>query len=300
MNTLTQQQINQYQWQVADGVARAIIPERIGIYPAEMGFKIWNEWADKNQYKTNAPDGIYSGEAFEEPRLRVYSNPRNGLKSWVEIEPDIIVNEGGIEQIMREAKANGLVACQISLRLKPSHLLAVLTTQPGEEWKDRYTCFIKQGNIEKECRTTNPTFLKDKSLLWILNDVTPPAEQEVETVEEAADTYANDVKPNSDGEYYHHLAIDNAFIAGAYWQLQQLQSTLPQKDQRIAELEREKEWISVDDRMPDDGRDVLTTYHFKHYEVANFYSTKEKRFVSQDSNSAVNATHWQEITPPQH
>jgi hypothetical protein len=61
------------------------------------------------------------------------------------------------------------------------------------------------------------------------------------TVEQAADTYANDVKPNSDGEYYHHLAIDNAFIAGAYWQNVQLQSTLTQKDHRIAELERERD-----------------------------------------------------------
>lgn len=48
-------------------------------------------------------------------------------------------------------------------------------------------------------------------------DNSTPVNEAKESVEQAADKYANSVKPNEKGEYYHHMAIDNAFIAGAEW-----------------------------------------------------------------------------------
>jgi hypothetical protein len=125
MSPLTQQQINQYQWQVADGVARIVNPHTPIRFdyngpttPSE--YILFEEYAKEYSYHTNAPDGIYSGEALE----------IGWWKQSIENEDD------GCFSLSNA----GLMGYDYMpyLKLKPSQLPAVLTTQPGEEWKDRY------------------------------------------------------------------------------------------------------------------------------------------------------------------
>lgn len=40
-------------------------------------------------------------------------------------------------------------------------------------------------------------------------------EEQIKELCKAADEYANNVEPNYEGKYYHPMALDDAFIAGA-------------------------------------------------------------------------------------
>jgi hypothetical protein len=105
----------------------------VGVSAKGNALLLWNKWANEHQFHTNAPGGIYSGEAFEEPVLQFSINQIQ----WYDVTKKdyaILKDDAGIK---KWADEHGLYV-RLFIRLKPSHLPAVLTTQPGEEWKDRY------------------------------------------------------------------------------------------------------------------------------------------------------------------
>jgi hypothetical protein len=260
MNNLTQQQINQYQWQVADGEARIVNPYFHSPSHDMEAVKGYLQIAmiNEHQYHTNAPDGIYSGEAFELAD-RWYSKNQN---KWID----------GSAPYAQEMYRDDVYPIEegLFLRLKPSHLPAVLTTQPGDEWKDRYTPLYEYYNAATdkwaECDASHGHPVYPTRTTWHL--ITPPAEQEAETVDNNGtiepiidcgagarsvalwlESYCNTSLP------YHNMVSDAARKAAKH--IDHLQSTLTQKDQRIAELERGMEWINIEDRLPEDKTRVL-------------------------------------------
>jgi hypothetical protein len=219
MNTLTQQQINQYQWHVADGVARVSDESLHYVYSTTKRHEV-----ERYLLYTNAPNGTYSGDAFE--LMWQYYDDNDGWNEWlISTQPE-------------RDRANGY-QLRLFLRLKPSHLPAVLTTQPGEEWKDRYEevwmfqftddyGYDLWEQIRVDYSETNYDELvkmyakNNVSVKREWHPITPPAEQQAETV-----------NPNIE----HLLNIERLY--------NQLQSTLTIKDQRIAELEGDNELHSL-------------------------------------------------------
>jgi hypothetical protein len=294
MNTLTQQQINQYQWQVADGVA---VPVNPYVSKVKQPFLYPEFEAEKKSrsLQTNAPDGIYSGEAFEKP---VWQYSVHGL--WVDVGPT-----SQIPPYNRDTRQ--------FLRLKPSHLPAVLTTQPGEEWKDTYSeVWYLNGEqcIEEDYDMfdTYDYFMEvclSKGWVpvqqWRLN--TPPAEQE--TVEQAADLAFFIDEEWAQIDKYVQYSKRHGFMRGAAWQLEQLQSTLTQKDQRIAELERE--WISVEKRKPDNISTVLIWTNISINPTLGYYVSDDWLYFSHHDNfwlkteKHIKVVKWMPLpNPPQH
>jgi hypothetical protein len=326
MNTLTQQQINLYQWQVADGVARI---------PNGPVFSV--DWNNKEtdlsgiEFQTNAPDGIYSGEAFEVIERKVLNEQ---IAAMDDVPPELMTEENLYDKT-------------IFLRLSPSHLPAVLTTQPGEEWKDRYNevwqyavDWDKYKDVQRENLISVDTYEHFEQYAEKLGEhprrvwhlIPPPAEQEAETAEQAAERfYPRDTYSRARNAF----AIDkrDGFKSGVKWQLKQFQSTLTQIDQRISELEQmldqcqknelyfeqEKEqlnkriselgnkWISVNDRLPEGQTEVLV-YMPKYGSDMNVYfltdlDPNRKTWFNCffDTKPFSDVTHWMPLpTPPQH
>lgn len=317
MNTLTQQQINQYQWEAADGVARIVNPyKNIECHACEQNSDSMQsctctkfEAIDAINFHTNAPDGIYSGEAFELESQGLYES------GWFKISELVYRNYtiNPIDLLLQQAR--------LYLRLKPSHLPAVLTTQPGEEWKDRYReVWLESfnGGLYRKGSPMRMRYFKDfdafvKSLAtafkakreWHLN--APPAEQEAETAEQAAGLAFFIDEEWAQIDKYVQYSKRHGFMRGTAWQLEQLQSTLTQKDQRIAELEREREWISIHDRLPEGQTEVLV-YMPKYGSNINVYfltdlDPNRKTWFNCffDTKPFADVTHWMPIpTPPQH
>jgi hypothetical protein len=271
MNPLTPETINQYQWQVADGVARIVNPfENIEYHACEQNSDTIQactctkfESIDKINVPTNAPDGIYSGEAFE-LIWQIQDISGNLTKAYI---VNVIEKKGTFEEWAESCKP---IPTRLYLHLKPSHLPAVLTTQPGEEWKDRYKPLYEYYNAATdkwaECDETHGHPVYPTSITWHL--ITPPAEQEAETVDNNGtiepiidcgagarsvalwlESYCNTSLP------YHNMVSDAARKAAKH--IDHLQSTLAQKDQRIAELEREREWVSVAIKEPELDSTIL-------------------------------------------
>jgi hypothetical protein len=318
MNNLTQQQINQYQWQSADGVVRIISRNEkqtggLLIVPGPAEREAWKLLSEIMKFESNAPDGIYSGEAFEVIK-QMLPYGRSDYE-WIEIS-DVVD-----EHIFLSGNNN---KTRQFLRFKPSHLPAVLTTQTGEEWKDRYTSLYEYYNAATdkwaECDESHGHPVYPARTTWHL--ITPPAEQEAETVEPSSQALTQKVQAYFDK--YGEMFSKQAFYIAGYMQCEQdTQSTLTQKDQRIAELERllskfegylvisnksckdrgdriaelerEREWISADKRKPTKYGD---------YWVYRASCKKQHKEVWNNTGWAYNnntITHWQPLpTPPQH
>jgi hypothetical protein len=286
MNALTQQQINQYQWQAADGVARIVNPFDTD-FTAGLHDK-FELWFKENSFSTNAPDGIYSGEAFE----IVWQTSSIAKDDWTNC----------IYQEAYTAYMQGR-PFRLFLRLKPSYLPAVLTTQPGEEWNDRYRevwqwqdkdgawCNSDFGPERKEyglsfVRWSDRMIGYPTRITWHLN--TPPAEQEAE-MEPSSHSLMQKAQAYFDKNA--EMFSKQAFYIAGYMQCEQdTQSTLAQKDQRIAQLERE--WTSVEDKEPN-AKTQIFIFDLRINEVLIIYF-----------NGNINHkwfTHWMPLpTPPQH
>jgi Protein of unknown function (DUF551) len=58
-------------------------------------------------------------------------------------------------------------------------------------------------------------------------------------------------------------------------------------------------WINVDDRLPDDDKDVLTYSDDKYYPFwISYYCHQSNTWLSTDDHLKVNVSHWMELTPP--
>jgi len=69
--------------------------------------------------------------------------------------------------------------------------------------------------------------------------------------------------------------------------------------QKLADAERQNEWISVEDRLPIDHEYKLLCTNLNSY-VAAWYSLKQEKFIGYSgyiNNDRI--THWKPITPPQ-
>jgi hypothetical protein len=335
MNPLTQQQINQYQWHVADGMARVSDESLHYVYSTTKRHEV-----ERYLLYTNAPNGTYSGDAFE--LMWQYYDDNDGWNEWlISTQPE-------------RDRANGY-QLRLFLRLKPLHLPAILTTQPGEEWKDRYEevwmfqftddyGYDLWEQIRVDYSETNydelvKMYAKNNVSVkreWHL--ITPPAEQEAETVElseleiiksintivyetnlsmgynellyvvpyrnndyliigikgkteskvgELMKIFNHEVKYLVESEYkLHDSPLWNEAFVGfiARTQYTQLQSALTQKDQRIAELEREAEQL----------KDKLI-------EINNLCGTINFSSHNQMREAIEGAVELSELpTPPQH
>lgn len=330
MNTLTQQQINQYQWQVADGVARVVNPfdseyknktvREIGGFgkaaAVSKNYAAFEKKFGNICFTSNAPDGIYSGEAFE----LVWQYNYFG-SSYIDVTDDCY--EQYNHDYDKWAKPTDIaVRCRQFLRLKPSHLPAVLTTQPGEEWKDRYRETHLVSSKLEPCWFAGDDSDNFKSDVWEhkrewhLN--TPPAEQEdwycpkckdylcseQVTFDETHQTCGTEVTVGKPAEHeaepssqammqkaqayfdkYGEMFSKQAFYIAGYVQCEQdTHSTLTQKDQRIAELEREREYLKgliIQVRTP-------------------FYGLNQNTFQAQIVRSLFEKLNAVTPTPPQH
>lgn len=346
---LTPETINQYQWQVADGVAKAVNPyfqdtrgEKGTVFDLHNGeYAEFERLYGSTRLNTNAPDGIYSGEAFEEPVWQYWTGGE-----WENEEHES-------EHLW--SVSEGLQVRQF-LHLKPSHLPAVLTTQPGEEWKDMYNKIEEYETLSGDWTILDRTvhlnvFIKGNRVYqgdasyryrkaWHL--IIPPAEQEAETVEQEPlvsfkfkhpdgtllrsafysvddllktsiediqdKTCTCECQPIGETNVVECNCIDyyeQFEYAGKAWATKHLQSTLTQKDQRIAELERE--WISVDERKPDNISTVLIWTNISINPTLGYYVSDDWLYFSHHDNfwlkteKHIKVVKWMPLpTPPQH
>jgi hypothetical protein len=317
MNTLTQQQINQYQWRVTDGVARIVNPFDTD-FTAGLHDK-FELWFKENSFSTNAPDGIYSGEAFE----IVWQTSSIAKDDWTNC----------IYQEAYTAYMQGR-PFRLFLCLKPSHLPAVLATHPGEEWKDRYKEVWEVLSWSREWQqdtdNTYNNYEEFKSYYkqlnwptrqtWHLN--TPPAEQKAETVEQMIEILSNHFQSSVEAHELLDLSLfdgdkelfeRNLLEAKKELNLfEQLQSTLTQKDQRIAELEQMLDQCQKNDLYFEQEKEQLNNsiaefereaeqLKDKLIEINNLCGTVNFSSHNQMREAIEGAVELSELlTPPQH
>lgn len=71
------------------------------------------------------------------------------------------------------------------------------------------------------------------------------------------------------------------------------------RDQRIAELEEQNKWISVDERLPEEGQFCLFYYGIIDGEPEMDADFWEESSMTMGYSWQRNVTHWKPITPPE-
>lgn len=67
---------------------------------------------------------------------------------------------------------------------------------------------------------------------------------------------------------------------------------------RIAELEQERRWISIDERLPNSSERVLIRMSNYYTVIASFF--RNQKYWKNDAGAIVhNVTHWQPLPQPQ-
>jgi len=232
---MTAEEIYQGQW-VADGLT--IRP----YIPSFESFSDYNNFQSKHGrciYATDLPNGIYEASEL-------------GEVVWQ-----------GLTQINKQDYGNWFFLTYNSEALTPEEwkmqgykTRQFLTTKEPmkEESKEKEVWQFKKGNNGQWTDESEDIMSEFKNYkeyeqlhfdanktgkLDISTRIKPSTTTEAtegEAVEQAADNYSNKVAPNKEGEYYHYMAIDDAFKAGSQWQSQHTAKALGDKDKQINEL----------------------------------------------------------------
>ena len=113
----------------------------------------------------------------------------------------------------------------------------------------------------------------------------------IDKVEKAAENYAKNWFDMYDTN--HYKALKQGFEAGSKWQINQISPAINACESEIKKLKAEREWISVEDRLPENRDDVLALNTQGYISMGFFWELDNRTLFHSSGNiDSKHITHW--------